>query len=207
MLITVNEYTGTTVNIAIGCGIQPHIVVDKFLRYVLVLLSPPRIYETGNTSSTSIYIKWQPPVSDYLYKLLGYRIFYKETNDTSLTLLVKSVEKNVREIEITDLKIYTNYSVRVSAFSSAGNGIPTVAHHIITDESSKCVLSIGLIKGCCFPHPKGLKGYYIFPLSSSLFPVFLSPFVPHFSSHRTEEMVVLSLLRSSTQLEHNSFSY
>jgi hypothetical protein len=101
------------------------------------LFGPPQITEFGNTSSTSIYIKWQPPISTILYKLLGYRIFYKESNDTSLTMLVQAVEKTVREVEITDLKLYTNYSVRVCAFSSAGNGVPTTAHHIMTDEYSK----------------------------------------------------------------------
>jgi hypothetical protein len=53
-------------------------------------------------------------------------------------MLVQAVEKNVLEIEITDLKYYTNYSVRVCAFSSASNGVPTTAHDIITDEYSKC---------------------------------------------------------------------
>jgi hypothetical protein len=52
-------------------------------------------------------------------------------------MLVQAVEKNILEIEITDLKYYTNYSVRVCAFSSAGNGVPTTAHHIMTDEYSK----------------------------------------------------------------------
>ena len=108
--------------------------------FCLVLFGPPQITEFGNTSSTSIFIKWQPPVSTILYKLLGYRVFYKESNDTSLTMLVQAVEKTVLEIEIPDLKFYTNYSVRVCAFSSAGNGVPTTALDIMTDEDGKLIL-------------------------------------------------------------------
>ena len=107
---------------------------------LLGLFGPPQITEFGNTSSTSIYIKWQPPNSTILYTLLGYRIFYKESNDTSLTMLVQAVEKTVREVEITDLKFYTNYSVRVCAFSPAGNGVPTITHHMMTDEYGKSFL-------------------------------------------------------------------
>ena len=55
-------------------------------------------------------------------------------------MLVQAVEKTVTEIEITDLKFYTNYSVRVCAFSSAGNGVPTTALNIMTDEYSKCII-------------------------------------------------------------------
>ena len=98
--------------------------------------------ELSNTSSTSIFIEWQPPNSTVLYKILGYRVFYKESNDTSLTMFVQAVEKNVLELEITDLKYYTNYSVRVCAFSSAGNGLPTTAHHVMTDEYGKFILRL-----------------------------------------------------------------
>jgi hypothetical protein len=55
-------------------------------------------------------------------------------------MLVQAVEKNVREIEISDLNFYTNYSVRVCAFSSAGNGVPTSALHIMTDEHGRLIL-------------------------------------------------------------------
>ena len=104
------------------------------------MFGPPQEVELSNTSSTSILVEWQPPNSTVLYEIMGYRIFYKETNDTSLSMFVQAVEKNVLELEITDLEHYRNYSVRVCAFSSAGNGVPTVAHHVITDEYGKLVL-------------------------------------------------------------------
>ena len=106
------------------------------------MFGPPQEVELSNTSSTSILVEWQPPNSTVLYKVLGYRIFYKESNDTSLNMFVKAVERNVLELEITDLEHYTNYSVRVCAFSSAGNGVPTAAHHVITDEYGKLVLHL-----------------------------------------------------------------
>ena len=106
----------------------------------VVLFGPPHITQLGNTSSTIIYISWQPPNTTDLNKILGYRIFYKKSNQTSLTMLVQSVEKNVLEFEITDLDFYKNYSVRVCAFSSAGNGVPTTAHHVMTDEDGKLIL-------------------------------------------------------------------
>ena len=55
---------------------------------------------------------------------------------------VLAVEKDVLEIEINDLKFYTNYSVRVSAFSSSGNGVPTTSHHVMTDEYGKCLFYV-----------------------------------------------------------------
>ncbi|XP_028392974.1 uncharacterized protein LOC114517441 isoform X2 [Dendronephthya gigantea] len=99
-----------------------------------VLFGPPVITESGNSSSSSIYLKWQPPNSTELHKILGYRIFYKKSNNTSLFMSALAVEKDVFEIEINDLEFYTNYSVRACAFSSSGNGVPTTPHYIMTDE-------------------------------------------------------------------------
>ena len=98
--------------------------------------------ELRNTSTTSIYIAWRPPnVTTIQGSLLGYRIYYKKQKDPSLLMLTASLPASATEIEIKDLEVFTNYTVRLCTFSSSGNGLPSIAHYVRTDEDGTLTLS------------------------------------------------------------------
>ena len=83
-----------------------------------------------NTSSTSILISWEPlPVDDRNGVILGYNVTY-ESNDSDL------VHTNTIDamINITDLLVYTDYTVSVAAYTSIGNG--PIDSIVVTTDST-----------------------------------------------------------------------
>ena len=69
--------------------------------------------------------------------LAGYRVYYKKQNDTSLSMFAVSVDADVLELEIKNLEKFTNYTIRIAGFSLSGNGLPSSAYSVKTDEDSK----------------------------------------------------------------------
>ena len=64
-------------------------------------------------------------------------IVYKEAKKKFKTNTTKSVPLNASEAMLEDLKKFTNYTIRVFAFSSKGNGVPSVAFTVRTQEDGK----------------------------------------------------------------------
>ena len=56
-------------------------------------------------------------------------------------MLTASLPASATEIEIKDLEVFTNYTVRLCTFSSSGNGLPSIAHYVRTDEDGTLTLS------------------------------------------------------------------
>ena len=90
--------------------------------------------ETKSSKSTSIVIKWRQNHSD---QTLGNMIVYKEANKKFNANTMKSVPLNTSEAILEDLKKFTNYTIRVFAFSSKGNGVPSDAVTVRTHEDGK----------------------------------------------------------------------
>ena len=90
--------------------------------------------ETKSSKSTSIVIKWRQNHSD---QTLGNMIVYKEANKKFTTNTTKSVPLDTSEAMLEDLKKFTNYTIRVFAFSSKGNGVPSDAVTVRTHEDGK----------------------------------------------------------------------
>nr|XP_058971271.1 uncharacterized protein LOC131797634 [Pocillopora verrucosa] len=91
----------------------------------------PVVLETNSTKSTSIVIKWRQNHSN---PTLGNMIVYKEANEKFKTNTMKSVPLDASEAILEDLKKFTNYTIRVFAFSSKGNGVPSDAVNVRTQE-------------------------------------------------------------------------
>lgn len=107
---------------------------------------PPTDFEVRPDSKTSrsITISWAS-VSDSLKNgiITGYRVIYRALpNGINSTVTVNASEGSESERETTVKTLYglnefTNYSVRVLAFTVKGDGPPSVAITFQTEEDSK----------------------------------------------------------------------
>ena len=88
-----------------------------------------------NASAKSILVQWE-----YVRKtqrngiILGYKVTYKK-NQVSQTFDVTDGE--AMEVEIKGLDIFSEYSIKISAYNSVGEGPQSIAVQAMTDESSK----------------------------------------------------------------------
>ncbi|KAL9960826.1 hypothetical protein ACROYT_G034331 [Oculina patagonica] len=92
----------------------------------------PVILEATSTTSTSIDLKWSE-VNDFM-PILGYVVVYKEISKKFHEEIMKSVEPSPREAVLEDLKKFTNYTIRVYAFTANGNGVPSEVASLRTQE-------------------------------------------------------------------------
>ena len=99
----------------------------------------PVILEAESTSSTSIDLKWSEATELHSEPLRGYVVVYKEINRKFQADIMKSVAPTPREAVLEDLKKFTKYTIRVYAFTSSGNGVPSEATSLRTQEDGKLV--------------------------------------------------------------------
>lgn len=85
-------------------------------------------------SAQSLRVRWEPPPPEHRNGLIeGYKVYYKQTGH------FKSSEPEIKkttnlETSLHGLTKYANYSVRVLAFTSAGEGVRSSHVHCMTDE-------------------------------------------------------------------------
>lgn len=105
---------------------------------MIVLFSVPNeapvIEEAESTAATSIDLKWSEVTELNSPNLLGYIIIYKEMDKKFQADNMKSVPPTPSEAVLEDLKIFTNYTIRVYAFTENGNGVPSKAVSLRTQE-------------------------------------------------------------------------
>jgi len=98
----------------------------------------PVILESISTTSTTIKLKWSEVKQLNSAPLLGYVIVYKEIEKKFHVNAMKSVAPVPREAILEDLKKFTNYTIRVYAFTRNGNGVPSDAISLRTQEDGEC---------------------------------------------------------------------
>ena len=77
--------------------------------------------ENVSSSFNEIHLRWRPiPPNDVNGILLGYRIQYRLTGAAQWTQ--KDVSPIVLETNITNLSQYSDYNIRMSGYTSKGNG-------------------------------------------------------------------------------------
>ena len=88
----------------------------------------PKITEYYNTSARSIFVKWSPLPRPLYGVLRGYRIIYKNLNDSQSEDQSITVDADTLSSEIRELEIDSKYKIRVLAFTVAdGNAsLPVV---------------------------------------------------------------------------------
>ena len=97
----------------------------------------PAIVDAESTTATTIDLKWTEVTELNSVPLLGYTIIYKEIDKKFHTDNMKSVLPTLREAVLEDLRIFTNYTIRVYAFTENGNGVPSDAVSLMTQEDGK----------------------------------------------------------------------
>ena len=100
----------------------------------------PVILEAKSTTATTIDLKWSE-VTDF-NSILGYTIIYKKIDQTFQADNMKSVPPTPTEAVLEDLTIFTNYTIRVYAFTDNGNGVPSHPVSRRTQEDSKFLVII-----------------------------------------------------------------
>ena len=119
--------------------------------------APPQNVETRHTSESSLLVTWEaPPVGQRNGDILGYKVMYSRERDAEEgDAIVKAINidnPTQRSVTIDNLETYTRYRVRVSAYTSRGEGPASPTEVVRTDEdgktathlssSSPCVLNI-----------------------------------------------------------------
>ena len=105
--------------------------------FIKVPGEPPVILEAISNTSTSIELRWTEVTELYSMPLLGYVIVYKKRNGNFRVESMKSVLPMPLEAVVEDLEKFTDYIIRIYAFTSNGNGIPSQAVAVQTQEDGK----------------------------------------------------------------------
>lgn len=93
--------------------------------------------EAKSGTATSIDLKWSEVTELNSAQLLGYIIIYKEIDKKFQEDNMKSVPPTPTEAVLEDLKVFTNYTIRVYAFTENGNGVPSEAVSLRTQEDGR----------------------------------------------------------------------
>jgi len=95
----------------------------------------PNITAIYNTSSTSIYVKWNQPNTNDSTKILGYELLVYRNDSRSKPLLKMLV--NCTYANITGLEVFTAYAIEVAAFNNVSRGPLSETAICTTDEEGK----------------------------------------------------------------------
>ena len=110
------------------------------LSYFFLLTVPgeaPVILEATSPTSTTIDIKWTEVTQLNSANLKGYGIVYKKIGEKFQVGFLKSVLPTPREATLENLEKFTNYTIRVLAFTSLGNGVSSQPFSLPTQEDGK----------------------------------------------------------------------
>ena len=101
--------------------------------------APPENVRGRNTSSTSILVQWDDvPQRDQNGIILSYTVSYKTLPGG--TPKTEVVDTSTKQVTLTGLNEYTNYSITVFASTFKGDGNVSEPIIVITDEDSKFVV-------------------------------------------------------------------
>ena len=93
--------------------------------------------EMSNTSSTSLHITWgEVPDAYHHGEVTGYRVFLEETEFPDVIVANDTYPLHVITMDLTGLKKFTSYTVRIRAYSFFGEG-PDGVVTTLTDEDSE----------------------------------------------------------------------
>uniref|UniRef100_A0ACB8FP27 Uncharacterized protein n=1 Tax=Sphaerodactylus townsendi TaxID=933632 RepID=A0ACB8FP27_9SAUR len=128
--------------------------------------SPPQDVETLEVTATEISLRWSPPEKPNgiiaYYEVMAFT-HLGHGNQSSTPLFIRTAE--------TGLKIYTDYTVEVSASTSKGEGVRSEPLNILTDEDAPTspprLLTVKLLSGVIVKlswksplEPNGIILYY-----------------------------------------------
>ena len=96
--------------------------------------SPPSNVRIINKTLDLIRIAWDDvPINGSNGVIEGYIVFFRE----KIRSLYKSIATSQNNVTLFGLKAFTEYSIRVLAYTRAGNGITSDEIRLVTSESGK----------------------------------------------------------------------
>ena len=95
----------------------------------------PTITAAHNTSSTSVYLAWEPPHALTINgEFLGYKLSYESRSSNRSGKFSRTIkDPTVREFILRDLNIFTQYSISLQVLNPEGSG-PATKVVVMTDE-------------------------------------------------------------------------
>ena len=108
---------------------------------------PPEKVTLGDVTSTSIKVTWSPvKVKDRNGIIKGYKVIYRAlpngNNDTKVVNITIESQDTEKTLSLERLNEFTNYSIRVLAFTAIGDGPLSVAEVKQTLEDGKFLFGI-----------------------------------------------------------------
>jgi hypothetical protein len=118
------------------------LITSRFIQTLLFHITVPSVPPPGvlavNTSSTSLLIEWDPlPKAQTHGVLRGYMVYYKRRAFENRPWILLHASPTTRAIEITGLRKFTKYNIRVAGFTSKGVGNKSQLIFVPTAEDSK----------------------------------------------------------------------
>ena len=112
----------------------------ELIMYNIIFAAPdeaPDITESMSPTSTSLYISWNPPSAEKQNGILiDYVVCYTDNDELAVDMWQKTSTPTTN-ITLTDLSIFTEYTVSVSAATVAGVGpSDTVNNKTLSDSKS-----------------------------------------------------------------------
>ena len=127
--------------VCVSSFIETYFKIGLFI-FILVPSHPPENTTLVGNTSTSLNISWSAVPPEFVHGVLrGYVIEYwpvDDVNDTANT----TVEPWKTEVEITNLKKFTNYTIKFAAMTAKGVGNWSEIIVMRTDEDSKFKIKI-----------------------------------------------------------------
>ena len=113
----------------------------------IVPSASPVFHSYRNISSTSIQLQWHKVLSNHQNGvILGYRIYYRPRLRNNSWNVTDVVGESRTRLTIKNLTMFIGYYVRISAFTSKGEGNISESILVSTDEDGKeSLIYLGII--------------------------------------------------------------
>ena len=100
----------------------------------LVPSLPPQNVTGHNTSSTSLFVNWKAVPVGHVHGILrGYYVFYHIKGKHTFV----RTETMLHHMSLKGLHKFTEYEIRIAAFTIKGHGVKSKSIFVSTDEDGK----------------------------------------------------------------------
>ena len=111
----------------------------------------PQSVQASAKNSTSVSVSWAAVVNEHRNGIIkGYKVIYQALpggkNVTRFVNISDENQETEQDITLSDLVKFTNYTIRVLAFTVVGDGPPSEVKIVQTQQDSKLHSSCKILK-------------------------------------------------------------
>lgn len=114
-------------------------MISCMFKYEVLFLVPSRApsgLEAYIVRETDIHLRWSSVPQESQHGIIrGYKIFYYDTGGTTQVAVIKGGSK--RLYALTGLRPFTEYHVRILAYTYVGDGVKSPGITVVTDEGGE----------------------------------------------------------------------